>query len=91
MDFHFFCHNKTSKLSNFILHQFEGLHKLWDSPQLIFLPKKCKIKMSLTVAIAAKLSKGSISTPYLTVRLTWNQIEQRICALVKNDDTLFIL
>ena len=23
---------KTSKLSNFILHQFEGLHKLWDTP-----------------------------------------------------------
>jgi len=22
----------TSKLSNFILHQFEGLHKLWDTP-----------------------------------------------------------
>ncbi|MGO5021197.1 ATP-binding protein, partial [Roseburia faecis] len=22
----------TSKLSNFILHQFEGLHKLWDAP-----------------------------------------------------------
>ena len=21
----------TSKLSNFILHQFEGLHKLWDT------------------------------------------------------------
>ena len=28
----FSCHNKTSKLGNFILHQFEGLHKLWDSP-----------------------------------------------------------
>ena len=24
--------NKTSKLSNYILHQFEGLHKLWDTP-----------------------------------------------------------
>lgn len=24
-------YNKTSKLSDFILHQFEGLHKLWDS------------------------------------------------------------
>jgi transposase InsO family protein len=23
---------KTSKLSNIILHQFEGLHKLWDTP-----------------------------------------------------------
>lgn len=23
---------KTSKLSNVILHQFEGLHKLWDTP-----------------------------------------------------------
>ncbi|MBO5174939.1 MAG: hypothetical protein J6B84_07355, partial [Eubacterium sp.] len=23
---------KTSKLSNYILHQFEGLHKLWDTP-----------------------------------------------------------
>ena len=22
----------TSKLSNFILHQFGGLHKLWDAP-----------------------------------------------------------
>jgi len=22
----------TSKLSNFILHQFGGLHKLWDTP-----------------------------------------------------------
>lgn len=22
----------SSKLSNFILHQFEGLHKLWDTP-----------------------------------------------------------
>ena len=27
-------HKKTSKLSNIILHQFEGLHKLWDTPQL---------------------------------------------------------
>ncbi|WP_207642862.1 hypothetical protein, partial [Anaerostipes hadrus] len=25
-------HKKTSKLSNIILHQFEGLHKLWDTP-----------------------------------------------------------
>ena len=25
---------KTSKLSNYILHQFEGLHKLWDTPFL---------------------------------------------------------
>ena len=24
----------TSKLSNFILHQFGGLHKLWDAPQV---------------------------------------------------------
>ncbi|RGG02233.1 hypothetical protein DW977_05610, partial [Ruminococcus sp. AM49-10BH] len=24
----------TSKLSNFILHQFGGLHKLWDAPPL---------------------------------------------------------
>ncbi|MEQ2580048.1 hypothetical protein, partial [Hominiventricola aquisgranensis] len=24
----------TSKLSNFILHQFGGLHKLWDTPDL---------------------------------------------------------
>ena len=23
---------KTSKLSNVILHQFEGLHKFWDTP-----------------------------------------------------------
>ena len=23
---------KTSKLNNIILHQFEGLHKLWDTP-----------------------------------------------------------
>ena len=30
--FVFSCHNKTSKLSNSILHQFGGLHKLWDSP-----------------------------------------------------------
>ncbi len=28
-------HKKTSKLSNIILHQFEGLHKLWDTPQLL--------------------------------------------------------
>ena len=27
----------TSKLSNFILHQFEGLHKLWDTP------RKCEV------------------------------------------------
>ena len=27
----------TSKLSNFILHQFGGLHKLWDAPL-------CKLK-----------------------------------------------
>lgn len=26
------AHNKTSILSNFILHQPGGLHKLWDSP-----------------------------------------------------------
>ena len=26
-------HKKTSKLSNIILHQFEGLHKLWDTPE----------------------------------------------------------
>ena len=26
------CHNKTSKLSNSILHQFRGLHNLWDTP-----------------------------------------------------------
>jgi len=32
----FSCHNKTSKLSNCILHQFEGLHKLWDSPSVPF-------------------------------------------------------
>ncbi len=25
----FSCHNKTSKLTNLILHQFGGLHKLW--------------------------------------------------------------
>ena len=35
------CHNKTSKLSNLILHQFEGLHKLWDGskgyPSSMFL------------------------------------------------------
>ncbi|MFZ2932750.1 MAG: Wzz/FepE/Etk N-terminal domain-containing protein, partial [Blautia wexlerae] len=28
-------HKKTSKLSNIILHQFEGLHKLWDTPKKI--------------------------------------------------------
>ena len=28
-------HKKTSKLSNIILHQFEGLHKLWDTPMSI--------------------------------------------------------
>ena len=27
-------HKKTSKLSNIILHQFEGLHKLWDTPNI---------------------------------------------------------
>ena len=27
---------KTSKLSNIILHQFEGLHKLWDTPALYY-------------------------------------------------------
>ena len=27
----------TSKLSNFILHQFGGLHKLWDTLVFIFL------------------------------------------------------
>ena len=27
-----FCHKNTSKLSNSILHQFGGLHKLWDTP-----------------------------------------------------------
>ena len=26
----------TSKLSNFILHQFGGLHKLWDTPFVSF-------------------------------------------------------
>ena len=25
----------TSKLSNFILHQFGGLHKLWDAPLFV--------------------------------------------------------
>ena len=25
---------KTSKPSNFILHQFRGLHNLWDTPKL---------------------------------------------------------
>ena len=28
---------KTSKLSNVILHQFEGLHKLWDTPRKVLL------------------------------------------------------
>ena len=27
----------TSKLSNFILHQFGGLHKLWDTPNVLLL------------------------------------------------------
>ena len=29
--FFFLAINKTSKLSNYILHQFRGLHKLWDT------------------------------------------------------------
>ena len=28
----FIAYKITSKLSNFILHQFGGLHKLWDAP-----------------------------------------------------------
>ena len=37
----------TSKLSNFILHQFGGLHKLWDAPRALlladFLRGKCHL------------------------------------------------
>ena len=29
----------TSKLSNYILHQFEGLHKLWDTPVVSVISK----------------------------------------------------
>ena len=28
-----FSHFLACKLSNFILHQFGGLHKLWDAPE----------------------------------------------------------
>ena len=30
-------HNKTSKLSNSVLHQFGGLHKLCDTPDSLII------------------------------------------------------
>lgn len=32
-------HNNTSKPCNYILHQFGGLHKLWDSPYILHIIK----------------------------------------------------
>ena len=34
----------TSKLSNFILHQFGGLHKLWDTPEKSFFTRSFRLK-----------------------------------------------
>ena len=41
-------HKKTSKLSNIILHQFEGLHKLWDTPRIEFTITSIDSKYAFT-------------------------------------------
>ena len=42
---------KTSKPSNFILHQFRGLHNLWDTPKVLInlgaVTKRGPIDLSL--------------------------------------------
>lgn len=36
-------YNKTSKPCNYILHQFGGLHNLWDSPNLYLTYHKISV------------------------------------------------
>ena len=51
----------TSKLSNFILHQFGGLHKLWDTPKatipVVLLPKIVALSVQTLVHLPSLSSR----------------------------------
>ena len=76
-------HKKTSKLSNIILHQFEGLHKLWDTPKIyewIFVDHNFVDKISIARTI---------------LELYWNQteileIDHKVFASIQSNYNLYL-